>query len=68
MHSQGAVHAGASIPEVSWGSATIPIPAALTVLQMSAINPKNTTILVCWIAIIINHRCLPGFDPVPGIE
>lgn len=45
MHAQGAVQTGALTPDVSWVSAMIPTPAALTAPHMNATIPRTTMIL-----------------------
>jgi hypothetical protein len=65
IHSHGAVQTGASTPNVSWVSATIPIPAALTVPHIPATNPRITTILTYLFPFIPDHHTLtvPGRRP-----
>jgi hypothetical protein len=45
MHAQGAVQTGALTPDVSWVSAMIPTPSALTPPHMNATIPRITIIL-----------------------
>jgi hypothetical protein len=56
MHSHGAVQTGASTPDVSWVSAIIPTPAALTVPHMTATIPRITTILIYLFQFIPDHH------------
>jgi hypothetical protein len=56
IHWHGAVQTGAFIPEVSWVSAIIPIPAALTGSDITAAIPRITMILIYRFHIILNHQ------------
>ena len=56
MHSHGAVQTGASTPDVSWVSATIPIPAAFIVPHITATIPRITTILTYLFQFIPDHH------------
>ena len=66
MHWHGAVQTGASTPDVSWVSAIIPIPSALTVPHMTAIIPRMSRILTYCCIISYHHFPAVRFT-VPGL-
>jgi hypothetical protein len=66
IHSHGAEQTGASTPEVSWVSAIIPIPAALTVPHITATIPRMSRILTNF-GIIFYHHSPAVPDSVPRV-
>jgi hypothetical protein len=67
IHWHGAVHAGALAPDVTWVSAIIPTPSALTVPQTIATIPRIRMIPTYRFPAIPNHHSPAVPDSVPRV-